>query len=108
MSSVRARIEHCSILHDEQIARMRDLGVSASFLIGHVHFWGLAMRDTVFGEAKAQLLDRCKACEEAGLLLNVTAGQTIRIMPPLNVTREEVDEAVEILGKALKEQEAAE
>ena len=37
MNTVRTRIEHCSILHDEQIARMKELGVSASFLIGHVH-----------------------------------------------------------------------
>lgn len=67
MSRVRARIEHCSILHDEQIARMKDLGVSASFLIGHVHYWGVAMRDEVFGEEKAQLLDRCKSAEDAGV-----------------------------------------
>ena len=67
MSRVRARIEHCSILHDEQIERMRDLGVSASFLIGHVHYWGVAMRDEVFGEEKAQLLDRCRSVEEAGI-----------------------------------------
>jgi predicted amidohydrolase YtcJ len=67
MSKVRVRIEHCSILHDEQIARMKDLGVSASFLIGHVHYWGVAMRDEVFGEKKAQLLDRCKSLEEAGV-----------------------------------------
>lgn len=67
MSRVRPRIEHCSILHDEQIARMKDLGVSASFLIGHVHYWGVAMRDEVFGEGKAQLLDRCRSAEEAGV-----------------------------------------
>jgi predicted amidohydrolase YtcJ len=67
MSRVRARIEHCSILHDDQIARMKDLGVSASFLIGHVHYWGVAMRDEVFGEEKAQLLDRCKSAEVAGV-----------------------------------------
>ncbi len=67
MSRVRPRIEHCSILHDEQIARMKDLGVSASFLIGHVHYWGVAMRDEVFGEEKAQLLDRCRSAEEAGV-----------------------------------------
>jgi predicted amidohydrolase YtcJ len=67
MSRVRARIEHCSILHDEQIARMKELGVSASFLIGHVHYWGVAMRDDVFGEQKAQLLDRCKSAEDAGV-----------------------------------------
>ncbi len=67
MSGVRARIEHCSILHDAQIARMKDLGVSASFLIGHVHYWGVAMRDEVFGEEKAQLLDRCRSVEDAGV-----------------------------------------
>jgi predicted amidohydrolase YtcJ len=67
LSKVRPRIEHCSILHDEQIARMKELGVSASFLIGHVHYWGVAMRDEVFGEEKAQLLDRCRSAEEAGV-----------------------------------------
>jgi hypothetical protein len=67
MSKVRPRIEHCSILHDDQIARMKELGLSASFLIGHVHYWGVAMRDEVFGEEKAQLLDRCRSAEEAGV-----------------------------------------
>ncbi|MEO9530460.1 amidohydrolase [Roseibium sp.] len=67
LSKVRPRIEHCSILHDDQITRMKDLGVSASFLIGHVHFWGVTMRDNVFGEEKAQLLDRCHAVEQAGV-----------------------------------------
>lgn len=67
MENVRVRIEHCSILHDEQIERMKDLNVSASFLIGHVHYWGVAMRDDVFGEEKAQLLDRCKSVEDAGV-----------------------------------------
>jgi predicted amidohydrolase YtcJ len=67
LANVRPRIEHCSILHDEQIVRMKDLGVSASFLIGHVHYWGVALRDEVFGEEKAQLLDRCRSVEEAGV-----------------------------------------
>ena len=67
MSKARFRIEHCSILHDDQIARMKDLGVSASFLIGHVHYWGVAMRDKVFGEKKAKLLDRCRSAEKAGI-----------------------------------------
>jgi len=67
MNKVRTRIEHCSILHDDQIARMKELGVSASFLIGHVHYWGVAMRDEVFGEKKAKLLDRCRSLEKSGV-----------------------------------------
>ena len=67
MSRVRARIEHCSMLHDDQIARMKDLDVSASFLIGHVHFWGVWMRDRVFGSERVNHLGRCRSVEEAGV-----------------------------------------
>jgi predicted amidohydrolase YtcJ len=64
---LRCRIEHCSILHDEQIARIRDLGMGPSFLINHVHYWGQVMRDEVFGPDKVQLLDRCGSVERAGI-----------------------------------------
>jgi predicted amidohydrolase YtcJ len=65
MSRIRARIEHCSMLLDDQIARMKDLGGSASFLIGHVHFWGVWMRDRVFGPERVNHLGRCRSVEEA-------------------------------------------
>ena len=65
--SLRCRIEHCSILHDEQIERMRSLDMVPSFLINHVHYWGHVMRDAVFGPEKVQLLDRCASVEQAGL-----------------------------------------
>ncbi|MEM9300954.1 MAG: amidohydrolase [Pseudomonadota bacterium] len=67
VNALRVRIEHCSILHDDQIERMRPLGMCPSFLINHVHYWGHVMRDEVFGPEKVQLLDRCAAVEEAGL-----------------------------------------
>jgi predicted amidohydrolase YtcJ len=65
--SLRCRIEHCSILHDDQIRRMQLLGMVPSFLINHVHYWGHVMRDDVFGPQKVQLLDRCQSVENAGL-----------------------------------------
>ena len=49
----RHRIEHCSILHDEHIERIAELGLSPSFLIGHVRYWGQAFRDDIFGPEKA-------------------------------------------------------
>lgn len=67
MSRVRARIEHCSMLHDDQIARMKQLGVSASFLIGHVHYWGVWMRDRVFGPDRVRHLCRCRSVGDAGI-----------------------------------------
>ena len=67
VNALRCRIEHCSILHDDQISRMQALGMVPSFLINHVHYWGHVMRDEVFGPEKVQLLDRCRAVEDAGL-----------------------------------------
>ncbi len=67
MSRLRARIEHCSMLHDEQIAKMKSLKVSASFLVGHVHFWGVALRDKVFGSHRVQRLVRARSVEKAGI-----------------------------------------
>jgi predicted amidohydrolase YtcJ len=85
MSMVRARIEHCSILHDEQIERMKALGVSASFLIGHVHYWGIAMRDEVFGEEKAMLLDRCASAENAGVGFTIHSDFMVTDPVPLHM-----------------------
>jgi predicted amidohydrolase YtcJ len=67
MGRIRARIEHCSMLHDDQIARMKKLGVSASFLIGHVYYWGVWMRDHVFGPERVRHLCRCRSVERAGI-----------------------------------------
>lgn len=67
VAASRFRIEHCSILHDEQIARMKALNMVPSFLINHVHYWGHVMRDQVFGPEKVLLLDRCRAVDDAGL-----------------------------------------
>ena len=85
LSKVRPRIEHCSILHDDQIARMKKLGVSASFLIGHVHYWGVAMRDEVFGEKKAQLLDRCRSVEKAGVGFSLHSDFMVTDPDPLHM-----------------------
>lgn len=71
MKQRRTRIEHASIIHDEQIARMVELGVHPSFLINHVHYWGHTMRDNVFGRVKAQLLDRYASVEKAGLTWSI-------------------------------------
>lgn len=85
MSRIRARIEHCSMLHDEQIARMKDLGVSASFLVGHVHFWGVWMRDRVFGPERVNHLVRCRSVEEAGVGFTLHSDFTVTDPDPLHM-----------------------
>ncbi len=81
--SRRCRIEHCSILHDEQIERMAKLGISPSFLIGHVYYWGNAFVEDVFGLEKASKLDRTGACEAKGIRWTIHSDDPVTEMDPL-------------------------
>ncbi len=83
LTNTPCRIEHCSILHDDQIERIAAMGLSPSFLIGHVYYWGQAMRDKVFGHAKACLLDRTAACEEKGIRWTLHSDEPVSEMGPL-------------------------
>ncbi|MGA1676923.1 MAG: amidohydrolase [Pseudomonadales bacterium] len=94
VSERRCRIEHCSILHDEHIERMRALGVSPSFLIGHVYWWGQAFRDVIFGPDKAALLDRTAACEAAGIRWTLHSDEPVTEMGPLRCIQNAVTRAL--------------
>lgn len=85
LARIRPRIEHCSMLHDEQIARMRALGVSASFLIGHAHFWGVWMRDRVFGPERVRHLNRLRSTEAAGVGFSLHSDFPVTDPEPLHM-----------------------
>lgn len=80
---LRHRIEHCSILHDDQIARMKALGISPSFLIGHVHYWGRAFRDRLLGPERANRLDPCRSALAGGLRISLHSDYNVTPIDPL-------------------------
>ena len=82
---VRPRIEHCSITEDDQIAKLKELDISCSFLIAHVLYWGEAFRDTVFGEEKALKLDRTGSFERAGVPYSLHTDYSVSVLTPLQM-----------------------
>jgi hypothetical protein len=80
----RHRIEHSSLLHDEHIAAMADLGVTPSFLMNHVRLWGRVMRDEILGADRAQLLDRYGSAVTAGLRASMHCDFSVSPIGPLN------------------------
>ena len=69
-------------------------------IITEVRGLGLLLAIQLNAEIAPQLVGRCN---EEGLLLNPLRPNAIRLMPPLNVSAEEVDEALGKLEVALKE-----
>lgn len=58
---------------------------------------GLMIGMTLKGKTSAEV---CKACLDEGLLV-LTAKEKLRLLPPLNITYQEIDEGLEILKKVL-------
>ena len=53
------------------------------------------------GEAGGAIVNSCR---EQGLLVNCVGGTTLRFLPPLTVSRAEIDQAVLLLEKSLRQQ----
>ena len=51
-------------------------------------------------DISAEIVSRCL---DKGLLINAVRPNMIRFMPPLNVTKNEIDKAVSILDSVLKD-----
>lgn len=80
---LRHRLEHCSFTTDDQLTRMAALGVSPSFLMNHLYFWGAAFRDTILGPARAGRLDRVASAYAAGLRPSLHSDYNVTDVHPL-------------------------
>jgi len=101
----RPRIEHCSIIQDDQLAALRELGISCSFLIAHVRYWGSAFVDRVFGAEKAAKLDRAGSFERAAIPFSLHSDYSVSSLSPLAMvevamTREMYGSNGEVLSEA--------
>ena len=52
-ADARHRIEHCQTAREDQLDAMRELGVTPSFFVGHVYYWGDRHRDIFLGPERA-------------------------------------------------------
>lgn len=91
---LRNRIEHCSILHDQQLADMVALKLVPSFLIEHVTKWGPVLKK-LLGEDRVQLLDRCKSAYDAGLPFSMHSDFGVSPLTPLKRVQDAVTRLTE-------------
>ncbi len=97
----RHRIEHCSVLHPGQIDRMVTLGLSPSFLIGHVRWWGAAFRDRLLGPDRAALYDPCASAVRAGLRVSLHSDWNVTPIEPLRYVEDAVTRVMAENGEVL-------
>lgn len=88
---------HVKAMEKHLLARLGEVKSRFSF-VTDVRGKGLLTAMEFEGDISGQVLTNAN---EAGLLLNGVKPNTVRFMPPLNVTPEEIDQGVERLAEAL-------
>ncbi|MBJ7556526.1 amidohydrolase family protein [Marinomonas spartinae] len=91
----RDRIEHASLISNQSFESMRDLGISPSFLIGHVGYWGWAFQQTILGAERASLLDRCNSALQYGIKFTLHSDNGVSPLGPLRMMEQSISRFME-------------
>ena len=91
----RHRIEHCSLLNKSNLDEMRTLGISPSFLIGHVGYWGYSFKEAIFEEKAAEQLDLCKSALDSGMRITLHSDNFVTPLGPLRLMEQAITRIME-------------
>jgi predicted amidohydrolase YtcJ len=101
----RHRIEHCQTAREDQLARMGQLGVSPSFFVAHVYYWGDRHRDIFLGPERAARISPLASSLRHHLRFTVHNDTSVTPVNPLQLVWTAVNR-VTSSGKVLGKEEA--
>jgi 4-aminobutyrate aminotransferase-like enzyme len=91
-------VEHAAVIGDylaESVSALADGGAPVAGVRGRGLMLGIALTRDVARDVAAAALDE-------GLIINAIGDRTLRMVPPLIITRDEIDEAVRRLSRAFE------
>jgi hypothetical protein len=101
----RHRIEHCQTAREDQLARMEQLGVSPSFFVAHVYYWGDRHRDIFLGPERGARISPLASSLRHHLRFTVHNDTSVTPVNPLQLVWTAVNR-VTSSGKVLGKSEA--
>ncbi|GAA1025092.1 MULTISPECIES: amidohydrolase [Amycolatopsis] len=79
----RHRIEHCQTAREDQLDRMAQNGIAASFFIKHVYYWGDRHRDVFLGPERARRISPLASARSRGIHFGLHSDTPVTPVPPL-------------------------
>lgn len=79
----RHRIEHCQTVREDQLDRMAEQGVLASFFVKHVYYWGDGHRDLWLGPERARRISPLVSAHRRGIVYGLHSDTPVTPVPPL-------------------------
>lgn len=99
----RHRIEHAQMARDDQIDRMKALGVTPSFFVGHVYYWGDRHRDIFQGPDRGSRISPLASAVERGVTFTIHDDTPVTPVKPLQLVWDAVNRLTtsgQVLGPA--------
>lgn len=78
-------VVHAQMATDEQLGRMKRLGVIPSFFILHTYYWGDRHRDVFLGPERAARISPAKSAVDMGMKFTIHADTPVVPMNPLRM-----------------------
>jgi len=85
LADTRHRIEHCQMVREDQLDKMKALGITPSFFAGHVYYWGDRHRDIFMGPQRAARISPLKSSVERGIRFTVHDDTPVTPVNPLQL-----------------------
>lgn len=81
----RHRIEHCQMVREDQLDKMKSLGITPSFFAGHVYYWGDRHRDIFMGPERAARISPLKSSVARRIRFTVHDDTPVTPVDPLQL-----------------------
>jgi predicted amidohydrolase YtcJ len=84
-SDARHRIEHCQTPRMDQLDRMKELGITPSFFVAHVYYWGDRHRDLFLGPDRASRISPLASAQERHIRFTTHNDTPVTPVDPLHL-----------------------
>jgi predicted amidohydrolase YtcJ len=81
----RHRIEHCQMVREDQLDRMLAAGITPSFFVAHVYYWGDRHRDIFMGPERAANISPLKSSLQRGIRFTTHNDTPVTPVDPLHL-----------------------
>ncbi len=100
------RIEHATMARQDQLERMKRLGVEPTFLMALLLLYGAAYRDEILGTNRTNFMIPTGACQKLGIPFSLHTDSPAGPIGPLRLIQTAVTRRCEIDGSAIGPDEA--
>jgi predicted amidohydrolase YtcJ len=90
-ADARHRIEHCQTPREDQLDQMKELGVTPSFFVGHIYYWGDRHRDIFLGPQRAARISPLASARRRGLHFTLHNDTPVTPVNPLLLVSDAVN-----------------